>query len=141
MTRNRLRRSLLQGCSVISVIALTCTTQRTVPHRRKCQNRLHIPPTMAIRGKSGPTAISVRSLATGQNPVMMIRPFEVYSTRARTISIFAHHDYSMWGFGLYMCILCASCCLVSLLSTLVLIQQNDFSESLSKKVLIIIHCS
>ena len=109
MTRNLWRRSLRQGCSVTSVIASTSTTLRTVPHKCRCPTPLHTPPTMAVRAKNDPTATSVRSLATGPNPVMMTRPFEACTTFVRTITIFAHH-VRLWGafgvFGLYVCAFC-----------------------------------
>lgn len=111
MTRNRWRRSLRQGCSVTSVIASTSTTLRTVPHKCRCPTPLHTLPTMAVRAKNEPTATSVRSLATGPNPVMMTRPFEAYTTFVRTITIFAHHG-RLWGaFGVLVCMCVHSVCL------------------------------
>ncbi len=103
MTRSPWRRSLPQGCSVTSATASTSTTQRTVPHKCRCPTPLHTPPTMAIRAKNGPTATSVRSLATGPNPVMMTRPFEAFFTLVRTITIFAHLVRLCGAFGVLVC--------------------------------------
>lgn len=104
MTRNPWKRSLPHGCSVTSVIALTSMTPRTAPHKCRCPTPLHTPPTTAIRVKNGPTATSVRSLATGPTAVMMTRPFEAYSALAHTINIFAHHVRLCGAFGVLVCI-------------------------------------
>lgn len=89
-TRNQWRRSLPLGSSVTSATVSTFTTLRTVPHRLRCPTPLHTPLTMAVRARSGPTATSVRSLATGLTPVTTTRPFEAYSLRLLTQSISLH---------------------------------------------------
>lgn len=95
------RRKPRQGCSVTSVTASTSMTPRTVPPKCRCPTPPHTPPTTATSTKSGRTAISVRSLATGQSPATMTRPFKAFTSLKRTIRIFAHHTCSA---GLSLCV-------------------------------------
>ena len=126
MTRNPQRRSFPRGCSVTSATASTSTTPRTAPHRCRCPTPLHTPPTTAQRTKNGPTATSVRSLATGPTPVTTTRPFKPFfsfpSSFAQSVYLHILLDYAvlLGFFGLYVCISCACFCQASLLSTPVL---------------------
>lgn len=125
-TSNLRRRNLPRGFSVTYATASMSTILRTVPHRRSCLTPLHTLPTTAIRARSGPTATSVRSLATGPTPVTTTRPFKDFfffplflQTLVRTITIFAHIELRCASGVLVhacACILCACFCQASLLS-------------------------
>lgn len=115
MTRNLQRRSFLQGFSVTSAIALTCTTQWTAQHKRRCPTPRHTPLTTAVKEKSVPTATSARSSVTGPTLVTTTRPFNGRATPACPISTFAHvrrQSVVFWGccfFYLRVIVWCLYC--------------------------------
>lgn len=66
------RRSLVS--SAISAAALTFTTPRTVPPRRRCWRSLPTRLTTAAGGRSAPTVTPARCLGTGQPTATTTRP-------------------------------------------------------------------
>lgn len=95
--RSRPRRSRLPGSSVTSATASTFTTPKTVPRRRRPPTPPRTPPTTAARPRSGPTATSARSSATGLTAAMTTRPSEGGS--APSAFLCSHNQLNVFAHG------------------------------------------
>lgn len=106
LMRSKWRRKPHHAFSATSATASTCTTRRTVPHKRNPQTCLRTPHTTGAVAANDRTATSVKRSVTGQTLATMTKPSELplspsaceqamHSTLStRLYAIFVHSIYT-----------------------------------------------